>query len=906
VSRFVVYYESDGSARIRKLILDASLRGHIGPILLTNGVYEDGQYLAELIENGEVSKVGIGKFLAQHGVDELQLLAIRTNSLGVVSSSYAASAEVQLASWLRSELSKAGSQFTTGVLVALKPEDSISTEMFIPQWDYNLLLSPQEGAGQQGFVNSELTGIENEELAFVVAGLVTGAWVWVEEPVSSIVKLKTIVSENLTRVVRSTVRVVDAGDLAVRLTAEALELSNSWPTPENTDVHPDPERFIDEVSEAIVSHETVHFCVSPHPDLQTDSKRPAGLLESVVLFFKQLGDELLRMPGRWIQKIKDRATNAIEDIINNKLFDQDSKVLARFGGKMRAEDFQYSTSMLSGAALGLPNLAPISPTPTPTTWRNLTGAVLGVIDGASIDDVSSGRASSTSDPRRVLRDREFVAARVTLESDGLEIPLAELGLESGAEKGQRDSVTVRSYDALTFKRVNAFLDHSEKTDNAAKSELSTIRQKLGQFESERSKTLLWKLADTLSGAVIESEEKWIAVIDEYSNLSEEIKTDIAESAALQKRASKRIRRIIILLSVMLLATITGFIFVTALVGLIVLGLLVASFFGSIVSFLKIAREQVRLRNKLANPQSRVSHLLEKRQHYYQESVRLGALYDQYLDWADVLGTIVLSPYGKSERRLEAEPYVPESKLASFVVGTPEQNNETAQGEKQRLRRQIVKRQWMSTLLLGLVELWKEDYARIGGYSVANIPTPGMDVMSSSDQRDDEGAEDYLLSPRRDFSTRVLQGKYARRLRTEVENHMRDLFKDSDPSRVLGNIQSIIPGLSGGSTAEFVQPLLVMTPLPDFQDSILFDVAGGTIGVDVSVHGVSNQYSVEVPDDGVRREMIGVRTLDNRFVMASFRMDFSENVPVARLKRLTQRESQGTGLKVVGPVDEGDF
>jgi len=28
--------------------------------------------------------------------------------------------------------------------------------------------------------------------------------------------------------------------------------------------------------------------------------------------------------------------------------------------------------------------------------------------------------------------------------------------------------------------------------------------------------------------------------------------------------------------------------------------------------------------------------------------------------------------------------------------------------------------------------------------------------------------------------------------------------------------------------------------------------------------------------------------------------------VARLKRLTQRESQGTGLKVVGPVDEGDF
>ena len=59
MSRFVVYYESDGSARIRKLILDASLRGHIGPILLTNGVYEDGQYLAELIENGEVSKVGI-------------------------------------------------------------------------------------------------------------------------------------------------------------------------------------------------------------------------------------------------------------------------------------------------------------------------------------------------------------------------------------------------------------------------------------------------------------------------------------------------------------------------------------------------------------------------------------------------------------------------------------------------------------------------------------------------------------------------------------------------------------------------------------------------------------------------------------------------------------------------------
>jgi len=905
VSRFVVYFESEGSARIRKLILDASLRGHLGPILLTSGKYENGQYLAELIENGQAQNVGIGKFLAQHGVDELQLLAIRTNTIGSTSHGV----EVSLADWLRGEISKAGSQFTMGVLVALKIEDAISAEMFIPQWDYNLLLSPQEGAGEQGFVNSELTGIENEELAFVVAGLVTGAWIWVEEPISSAVKLKTVVSENLTRVVRSTVRVVDAGDLAVRLTAEALELSNSWPTPENTDVHPDPERFIEEVAQAVVSHESVHFQVSPHSELERDSKRSVGLLESIALFFTQLGQELLRMPGRWVQKIKDRATSAIEEIINNKLFDEDSKVLARFGGKMRAEDFQYSTSIRSGAALGLPNLKPISPTPTPTTWRNLSGAVLGVIDGVSIDDVANGRATSTSDPRRVLRDREFVAARVTLESGELEFPLADLGLGAEGEDGQEEVVTVRAYDALTFKRVGAFLDDAEKAEKAEKSTKpirSEVRGKLEKFKSERSKTLLWKLADTLSDAIVESEEKWLAVIDEYANLSEEIKSEIAESAALQKRASKRLRRIIILLSVMLVATITGFIFVTAFVGLIVLGLFVVSFFGSIVSFIKIAREQVRLRNKLANPQSRVSHLLEKRQHYYQESVRLGSLYDQYLDWADVLGTIVLSPYGKSERRLEAEPYVPESNLASFVVGTPEQNNETAQGEKQRLRRQIVKRQWMSSLLLSLVELWKEDYARIGGYTTANIPNPGMDVMSSADQRGDEDADDYLLSPRRDFATRVVQGKYSRRLRTEVENHMRDLFKDSDPSRVLGNIQSIVPGLSGRSTAEFVQPLLGMTPLPDFQDSILIDVAGGSINVDISVHGVSKQYSVEVPNDGTRRESIGVNALDNRFVVASFRMDFSENVPVARLKRLVHQEGEGNIPASTGPVDAGDF
>jgi len=902
VSRFVVYFESEGSARIRKLIIDASLRGHLGPILLTSGKFENGQYLAELIENGQAQNVGIGKFLAQHGVKELQLLAIRTNPVLVASDEV----EIQLADWLRGELGKAGSHFTMGVLVALKSDDAISADMFIPQWDYNLLLSPQEGAGEHGFVNSELIGIENEELAFVVAGLVTGAWMWVEEPVSSVVKLNTVVSENLTRVVRSTVRVVDAGDLAVRLTAEALELSNSWPTPENTDVHPDPERLIEEVAQAVSSHESVHFRVSPHPELARDKKGAVGLLESIALFFTQLGQELLRMPGRWVQKIKDRATSAIEEIINNKLFDEDSKVLARFGGKMRAEDFQYSTSIRSGAALGLPYLAPISPTPTPNTWRNLSGAVLGVIDGASIDDVANGRASNTTEPRRVLRDREFIAARVTLDSGALEFPIAELGLDSENESGQAEVVTVRSYDALTFKRVNAFLDEAEQTDKSAKSSRSSIRVKLENFKSERSKTLLWKLADTLSDSIIESEDKWLEVIDEYSNLSEEIKADIAESAALQKRASKRLRRIIILLALMLVATITGFIFVTALVGLIVLGLLVATFFGSIVSFLKIAREQVRLRNKLANPQSRVSHLLEKRQHYYKESVRLGALYDQYLDWADVLGTIVLSPYGQSERRLEAEPYVPESNLASFVVGTPEQNNETAQGEKQRLRRQIVKRQWMSSLLLRLVELWKEDYARIGGYSVANVPTPGMDVMSSADQRDDEESDDYLLSPRRDFATRVVQGKYSRRLRTEVENHMREMFKDSDPSRVLGNIQSIVPGLSGRSTAEFIQPLLAMTPLPDFQDSILVDVAGGSINVDISVHGVSKQYFVEVPNDETRREAIGVNTLDNRFVVASFRLDFSENVPVARLKRLVQNENQVSAPISTEITDVGDF
>jgi hypothetical protein len=867
----VVFLVRPGETRLRQHVIEASLRGHLHPIILWSGEVVANQYRGELVSDGEVRPITLGRYLAQIQVNELQLVSVRDDLESIKETSRAADEEA-FSGWLERALKRVGSRTTRGVLVSVNKGTDIVAEMFSTLWDYNVLLDPFDAAGEEGFVGTDFSDQDNIDAAFASACLLTGAWRWLDTAASEGIRTNAALPQVEVRVMRSALRLVDAGDLAVRLTTEALEFNNSWPIPERTEVHPDPDRFIADVAGEISTHKDVAFQLRRFVEKSESSRVPTGIIAAIRLFFTQLVEEIVRMPGRWLRQLEERVVSRIEDELTRGTFGEDSKVLIRRGGKLRPSDFHASTTTRLAGALNLPELKPISPTPSPSTWRQLSAGVLGAVDGASISDTIEGRMSVTGVQKWIIRDRDFIAVSNDPNLHPLEVPMSELGIE---DSDPDEKVRFRQYDALTCLRVRKYCETDISEDARA-----SVLTKVDDFESTREKALLWRLSANLADAIVDAEEAWLKTGEDFEGYSAEVTEDMQSIGALQKHASRRVRLFIFMLAVMLVAMIVGFFFITAIVGLIALGLLVVTFFGSIVSFLRIAREQVRLRNKHSNASLRISNLIEARQHYYGEYVRLSSLYDQYLDWSEVLGSVALKPFGDSVVPANAEPYKPATELVSFVVGTPETDSQVWQGEKQKLRRNKVRPQWLYAVLTELLDLWRIDYAKVAGYAENMVPAPEADAGMSSVAESD-GHE--LLSPRKDFRDRVLRGDYSTKLRVRVEEEMREVFKEGDPTQVLGRISTSIPGFEGRNAAEIVQPPVLMPTLPDFQDSIFYQVSSGGFGVESVTFGVSDQYRVMPAARDVETREIEITPVGNRFVLGGFRIDFSERTPISRLK-----------------------
>jgi hypothetical protein len=890
----VVFLVRPGETRFRQHVIDASTRGHLHPIILWSGAVIANHYHGELVTDGRVSPIALGRHLAQIQVTEMQMVSVRTECDSIKDTARAADEEA-FSGWLERALSRVGSRSTRGVLVSVNKETSIVAEMFSTLWDYNVLLDPFDAAGEEGFVGTDFTENDNIDAAFASACLLTGAWKWLDEAASEGIRTNAALPQIEVRVMRSALRLVDAGDLAVRLTTEALEFNNSWPIPERTEVHPDPERFIVDVAEEISSHKDVDFHLRPFVGESENVRVPTGILAALRLFFVQLVEEIARMPGRWLRQLEDRLVSRLEVVITNGTFGDDSKVLIRRGGKLRPSDFHSSTSARLAGALNLPDLQPISPTPSPSTWRQLSAGVLGVVDGASISDTVEGRMSLTGVQRWIIRDRDAVAVANESVASPFELALVDLKVE-GAEPDEK--IQFRQYDALTCRRVRQYCETDVPEESRA-----GVLEAVTEFEAGRDRTLLWRLSEKLSTAIVNAEAEWLRTGEDFQAYSVEVAEDMKSIGSLQKSASRRVRLFVVMLAVMLLAMIVGFFFITAIVGLIALGLLVLTFFGSILSFLRIAREQVRLRNKHSNATTRISNLIAARQHYYSEYVRLSSLYDQYLDWSEVLGSVVLRPFGDSQIPANAEPYKPATQLVSFVVGSPETDSQVWQGEKQKLRRNKVRPQWLYAVLTELLDLWRIDYSKVAGYAENMVPAPEADASMSSMSASDE---QELLAPRKDFRDRVLRGDYSTKLRVRVEEEMREVFREGDPTQVLGRISTDIPGFEGRNAAEIVMPPVVMRTLPDFQDSIFYQVSSSGFGVESITYGLSEQYRVEPLARDIPTREIEVVPVGNRFVLGGFRIDFSERTQISRLKTV-KLEKALPGPTIIN-VEEfaGDF
>jgi len=859
-----------GAMKFRSQVLSASSKGLLRRLILVN---EDETF--QLVENGITSTINLFNYLSQQKIDKIHLLAIR---LGGKDIQIAPTIENQLAERLRVHLASVQSDFVAGTMALSTNEDLLTERVFQATWKYNLLISPEDWAGQPNFLPRDLQDSEYEDLAFAAATVITSSWNWIEGSVHDSFVSQAMTTTNVVRMARVVLRIIDAGDLAVRVTSAALDQTETWPIPNGCMFHPNSATFIEEESRVIASDRDINFVFNefePMPD-QSGGK-PISIREAVLLFFRMLISAMLGNAAKWIENIKQKSTHFIEDTIGGLTFGEDSEVLVRLGGKPRPDDIAATSSQIIGIVSSLPHLRPISPQPSPQTWRTLMAKSLGVFDGGE-STVIENSAPGTS--KYVVSDRNFVAPDPLSDESRLTISREQL---STIDLDLNDDLVIRNVDVRGVGTLRGIINPDTEASPEAERHLSPERsaliEKVDEFVASREKSLTWKLAVRLNGECNRALTTWLEAESELNGLQERVNKEIAEVDRLSKKNRKRQLITAIALLLLLAASVALFFvaaFVIALIGLLV-------FFSSVASaafaFVKTAREQVRREKRLKAAMSLPEYLMKLRTHCHQEYVRLTALYEQFLDWADVIGVVLHHPYGDSSVQLGAQPYEASSDVTSFVPGSPDMNGDAIQGEKQRLRRNIVRRGWLNNIAQQYESEWVPRFGQQLGYSLDEVPRPTSDATIESvfDKTLLLDTDEVISSPRKHFVREVRNGKLASGLRQGVEDEIREVFRLGDPSRLIGKINCGIAGLNNTSAAEFLFPPIQMTPLPTFSRFMEMGVTSQDGAVISSVYGVSGIPGFQEPTDDIQRVRVDLAPIDQRFVLASFRLDLSREM-----------------------------
>ena len=165
MDRISVILVHSGAVRFREQVYAASRRGLLRKLVLVD---ELEQY--ELVDSDKKRSINLFEYLSQQQISDLHLLAVRFGSSQV---RIDAKTEYQLAETLRTRLQLVQSTFTAGTLSLMSEGDPLDIGHFQATWKYNLLISPEDWAGQPGFLAANLKDSDYEDLAFASASVIS-------------------------------------------------------------------------------------------------------------------------------------------------------------------------------------------------------------------------------------------------------------------------------------------------------------------------------------------------------------------------------------------------------------------------------------------------------------------------------------------------------------------------------------------------------------------------------------------------------------------------------------------------------------------------------------------------------------------------------------------------------------
>jgi hypothetical protein len=921
-----VFSIHDSSGEIIRTLQDLASHGVVRPFLVAS---PDG---TERFTAAGRTTVNLRREMAGGGLDLLRLIAVRADT------SPPAQPVLTWEAKLHEELEKICRPnevaFVSGVIAVADCEQQLDPTTFHIPWNFNLLMVPEDGTGERRFVPNLLTAEDRPALAVAAAALVGGLWQWLDAGVLDAVQRPNSAALWV-RPARCFVRIVDAGDLAAKAIDWALDPAGTWPAPPGVARHEQPESVVTQVAALLATRPEVNFQFHSIDALHSGVR--IGWRAALKMFVSGLRDYLVARPPTWMANIKTGALNQAESILQSATFGKDSEVVVSL--RQHPDDVQLIVDGAQRVARieSLEGITLPAPVATPDAWNTIVAIALGCSDGGTLPTELESLRPIWQQKPAVIENATLIAPSprdvagetggfVISEADGASIglkmsePLVISACDTAAAtmldrligsapiivattpapppppatEGVPDSilsdlpttapvfpgsdlwVVTPSGETDTAGSVGV-ADQGPKTKTGlAESASPVLRQRFNQWMARRRGSMMWSLGSHLSTAM----DAALAEFQASAVEMEQAHKQLAEQLEALEVSRRKVRSAIKWFGIGLVALIAGIVASATVstkpiaTGTAVVGMLVIFF---AIRVLRRGMFHVRLRYRVELLAKRPAHVWKRRLNAAAEYARLSHLNAQFVDWAEIIGAILHRPWPGSEQDLSTRPWLTESPVFLFNSAEAIIDELGLQGEANRLRQDLVHPGWLTEMMLGLRESWKQRYTTLAQGVAGAQSDPAADPTDIRKPLADIGrGGEPVFNPRTHFRNDVYSGRDWQPIRDEIVAKLRETFNEQDPGRLIQGVRCDLEGLSGRKVDAFLTPLVAFDPPPEFlRDYFATTLEGISTDIRECIVGLSANVDFKIAENPPERVRLGVVAPANRYLQAAFRFDLGE-------------------------------
>ena len=754
--------------------------------------------------------------------------------------------------------------FRDGTISVPLSNGELSPSFIEPTWTFNLVAVPEDWTGESQQIGIPLTSDSAEDIAFNIAATVTGLWMWNESPPLSHGVLREHIEQPPLRLVRATTRVVPLGDVVDTIAFAAMDPRNSWPTPDGCEKHLQQELFVKATLDALTTSKDAALSLQNEPAVVEPKRERLGILDSIILYFSHLVANLLGQPAKAWQRAKEKAIRWSENYVQRKTFQDESRLLIRYGGRLREEDFVGQGGSRAGEIVDSMGIEVPAVQVTPKRWNVISRAVLGAVDGR----YSGGEDEEDYTPPKFRGLAAVVESRLVIGPDPSD-PLS-LGFTSTLiVNGERKELFIRPYDVTRFREIDGELAKKEQTQSdttrpvseedgvetsdveIAQVERIETRLRLDSWHKHRSGSLLWGIGQYLDGQIQIATSK----LSESLQIIESIPKRIAEAEALQKKKVRRgkwLARLLVLL--LIVAVALPFIPAVAAAGILAGGALATVLFfvpylallGVLSAWLANARAQVREEFKLLQIETQEDRARKRRHHYWIEMHRLEYCYAHFLDWAEILATVVWKPFGSVQVPSQPTVVTPSVKSLSFQFASPVFDSDAVLSEQIGMRTRVAGRGWLNEIFAQLMQFSAANYVKLT--SSEGVDADPFHDTSLSNEFVQVG-EKRLYKPRYQFLEDLRSGRPQQVVAESKLKEIRDIVTKRELAHLVGHVEAhAFVNIDGDheqrEVQDFLSPILEIEDLPVFERFVERGGSNSVMKVG-SVYWSSSGYSPQI-------------------------------------------------------------